>query len=233
MFAACSATCTYTGKLVWGISGVDRGDDFNRWVPDDRGVAVFDSTFSFASAAAQDHYQATCDRLKTEACTENGCMDGTFKLTRPGEVYCFYEDWQAWHLEQACTICQDDPDAPWVHSGSSCSALLADSVVTCDTDLAAVHAVATHGLATIRDHCRLTCGECVPDAAAVAACRETTALPTGPEFVASLIAFRSDPMYFRQWGEQIGVVGNQLKYVAIDFVTTLQHGNPEVTTRTM
>ena len=219
------------GKLVWGITGVERGDEFNRWVPDKRGSAVFDPSFDLSTAAAQDFYQATCDRFRTEACAVVGCMDGTSMLTRPGEVSCFIEDWRAWYTSQSCGVCEDDPAAPFLASGATCASLISSGTVTCTTDLVTVHAIATPGLATIADHCQATCAVC--DVVAGDTCHTTVVFPTGPAFVESLIAFRSDPVYFFRWGDQIGVIGNQLKYVTINFVSTLQHDNPQVTTRTM
>ena len=43
--------------------------------------------FDLGSAAAQAHFAATCERLRTETCAETACMDGTHMLTRPGGVH--------------------------------------------------------------------------------------------------------------------------------------------------
>eukprot|EP01050_Picozoa_sp_SAG11_P004861 SAG11_NODE_322_length_10757_cov_2.841809_2_plen_495_part_00 len=221
--------------IVWGVQGVDRGDDFNHWVPEERGTAVFDTSFDFSTASAQEHYLATCEKLRTESCLVQGCMDGTGKLTRPGEVHCFLEDYRAWYRVQQCSACEDDPASPFADAGYSCDALIAAGTVTCETDLATVHEASAPGLATIGDHCHRTCEICTPNAddASDDACEAAVEFPTGAEFLTSLKEFRSDPVYFQRWGEQIGVVGEQLKYVSIQFMSTLQHDKPQVTTRTM
>ena len=70
--------------------GVDRGDDFNRWVPVDRGSAVFDATFDLTTHAAQQHFVDACDLLRNKACAVEGCQDGRGMLTRQGGTVCFH-----------------------------------------------------------------------------------------------------------------------------------------------
>ena len=70
-------------------SGVDRGDDFNRWVPVDRGSAVFDATFDLTTPAAQQHFVDACNLLRNKACAAEGCQDGRGMLTRQGGTLFF------------------------------------------------------------------------------------------------------------------------------------------------
>ena len=47
------------------------------------------------------------------------------------------------------------------------------------------------------------------------ACHAGVEYPTGQAFKASLVEFRTDPVHYYQWGEQIGVVGGVLKYARL------------------
>jgi hypothetical protein len=64
--------------VVWGVDSVDR-DGMNPWVPKYRGRAKFDDSFDMSSAAAQQHFLTTCQRLRVELCSVEGCMDGECK----------------------------------------------------------------------------------------------------------------------------------------------------------
>jgi hypothetical protein len=156
---------------------------------------------------------------------------GTGKLARPGEVQCFLEDYRTWYRVQQCGACEDDPVAPFVQQGSSCSLQLAQPGTSCSTDLSVVHATSTPGVATLGDHCRASCGFC--NVTSTTNCASTIAYPTGSAFVSSLAQFRRDPVYYKEYGDHIGIINGQLKFAAIWWQTTLQHDQAQSMTRTV
>ena len=216
--------------IVWGINGVDRGDDFNRWVPEVRGTAVFDPNFDMTTAVAQQYFVDTCKMLRTKTCSSAGCQDGRGMLARPNGVTCWMEDWRSWYHAKECGLCVDDPASPFVSSTTNCTTVLAAGN-NCSMDLSVVHETSSPGLATLADHCRASCGVC--SASNVSTCVSNTPFPTGQAFVTSVKKFRNDPVQFNRHGKSIGIVGGQLKFAALWYQTTLMKDQPWSKTSTL
>lgn len=86
-------------SFVWGIAGIDRSD-FVVWEPgNNRGTAVFRDSFDLSTKEAQDFILGTCQALRDRTCSQAGCTQG--KLTLPGEVDCWFEEFQTWYTVRA------------------------------------------------------------------------------------------------------------------------------------
>lgn len=212
--------------IVWGVESVDR-ERLNRWQPDDRGDAIFDTSFDLSTAAAQEHVAQTCELMRTADCAADGCMDGTAKLARPDGVHCFIDDWRTWHRGNVCGSCADDPEG--VLGGMTCAAVMATGS-TCTTDLSNVGLASSPGT-LLSSLCRETCEECTD--ADTAACEADVAYPSGADFLPSITAFRDEPVHNRRYGTNIGIIEGQLKYVSLRLKSTMQHNQPSSITTTL
>ena len=86
-------------SFVWGINGIDRSD-FVVWEPgQNRGTAVFRDAFDLSTKEAQDFILGTCQALRDRTCSQPGCTEG--KLTLPGEVECWPEEFLTWYTVRA------------------------------------------------------------------------------------------------------------------------------------
>ncbi len=213
--------------LVWGVDSVDRVN-LNRWQPDDRGDAIFDDSFDLSSSAAQEHIAQTCELLRTSSCDAAGCMDGTRKLTRPDGVHCFIDDWRTWYRGTQCPSCSDDPEGVLSNS-MTCSELMTQGA-SCSTDLQSVNLAAAPGT-LLSSICRQTCEECSDTD--TAACEAAVTYPSGAEFLPNIIEFRDDPVHFRRYGENIGIIDGKLKYISVPFKSTMQHSQPSTITSSL
>jgi hypothetical protein len=81
-------------KYATGIASVDTSkfDPFN---PDDnRGDAVWDSSFDLYDSSTRDALLAFCEAVRTEPCNLEGCSLGLLHL--PDSTTCFLEEFEAW-----------------------------------------------------------------------------------------------------------------------------------------
>jgi hypothetical protein len=215
-------------NLVWGINGINR-DDYNTWQPIDRGSATFDSNFNPTSPAAHKFFDELCADLRTRACTAEGCMDGTKQLARKQRVSCFFQDWRQWYEEQVqCDVCADDPlvdgCAAWHAADPTCSTVLAD-----------IDGIGSYHN-TVADACPRTCGRCSEAQLADSSLCPSIAyadLPAGTEYLASLKAFRDNPVHYHKYFDKIGVIGGALKYLSVRIESTLEVDQPQSLTNSV
>ena len=74
------------------------------WEPgQDRGTAVFRDSFDLSTKEAQDFILGTCQALRDRTCSQPGCTEG--KLTLPGEVECWPEEFLTWYTVRAVAAC--------------------------------------------------------------------------------------------------------------------------------
>jgi len=77
------------------MKGLDRSK-YNIYIPaENRGEAIYDSSFDLQPAAAQDAFLDACDTIRNYKCEESGCQFGL--LIRPNTTTCFLEEFQTWH----------------------------------------------------------------------------------------------------------------------------------------
>jgi hypothetical protein len=191
---------TYVAPLAtdisWGIDGIDRGDKFNRWVPKERGDAVWKGSFNPATQAATAFFSKTCRALVQQRCEQKGCMDGSGLLVRRSGgpsgrplIDCWVDVWRAW-------LCRGSPpnahaDHSFRVSWSACNA----AAQTACASFTGIGCATQPGCALMPPH--VMGGACLPVA-------PVDATPTGAAYVASLRSFRST---FQQFYEYIGIVG--------------------------
>lgn len=221
--------------ITWGIAGIDRsvtgpeGETYSRWAPAYRGVAEFDGDFSvLGTAAVHRFFWETGQLLETKYCDALGCMDGTNKLARPlndgvgwlgvdgRSVLSFYVAWRRWYsnnLAQGCSNLEG--------TGTACAAQVAGTCTgatqqECQEDRSAdCFWAAPDGNQVPPGY--NSGGDCFPMAS-------FDELPVGAAFVNSLKDFRQVEWAYR---DKIGFIGDELKFLTITVLTTLEHDQPQ------
>ena len=181
--------------LSWGIAGVDRSK-LNRWVPVERGEAIFAKGFNPRTKQAHIFVDETCRLLASRQCNVMGCMDGSQLLTRRLSsvplVDCFMDDWRRWLCSDLAATARMLPSC--ASQTVSCSHHNSSAVCAASTD------------------CQWHGGSCKPLAS-------FDELPIGAAYSASLSSFRDANT---KWRRHVGTIDGELKYLSVRFTTTLE-----------